>query len=155
MRMLILSALIWGFGLTAQAQAPKATLADAALLIGLWEGEGFGGKVQEGWSAPLAGRMVGHFSAASASGKPMFHQSLIIEEHEGSLRMRLKHFSPDFKGWEAQDKTVDFALVSAALGAVTFGPAAFTREGDVLTLRLQLSEKGVKREEVMRYRRVK
>ncbi|HYD43651.1 MAG TPA: DUF6265 family protein [Phenylobacterium sp.] len=153
MRTFVLSILIWGLGLAAQAQAPKATIADAALLVGLWEGEGFGGKVQEGWSAPLAGRMVGHFSAVSASGEPMFHQSLIIEEHEGSLRMRLKHFHPDFRGWEAQEQTVDFALVSAAPGRITFGPAAFTREGEALVLRLQLSEKGARREEVLRYRR--
>jgi hypothetical protein len=85
----------------------------------------------------------------------MFHQSLIIEEHEGSLRMRLKHFHSDFRGWEEKDQTVDFALVSAMPGSVTFGPAAFTRQGDELVLRLQLSEKGVEREEVMRYRRVK
>ena len=154
MRALVLMIALLAAGQAVAGPTPRATIADAAWLTGLWEGEGFGGQVQEGWSAPRAGRMVGHF-ALVADGKPVFHQSLVIEEHEDAIRLRLKHFGPAFVGWEEKDKTVDFAFVSSEPGKLVLGPATFLREGeDGLVLKLVMSQNGQRTEQVLRYRRM-
>jgi hypothetical protein len=43
-------------------------------------------------------------------GKTRFAQILQLAEVDGSLVLRVKHFSVDFVGWEEKDKSVDFKL---------------------------------------------
>lgn len=146
----------------AQAQpAPAApatrqvTISDAAWLAGRWTGEGLGGRLDEGWADPVGGQMAGYFTL-SRDGRPVFHEMLLMEEHEGGLRLRVKHFNPDFTGWEEKDRSVDFTFVSAAPGELVFKGIRFDAEGpDGLVIRLRLrGSDGLAREEVLRYRRV-
>ncbi len=136
------------------AAPPKATIADAAWLAGRWTGEGMGGQVQEALSDPVNGQMVGYFTL-SRDGKTAFHELILIEEHEGSLRVRVKHFSAGFVAWEEKDGAIDFPLVSAAPGDLAFKGLTFRRDGEdglVITVRFRTAD-GAGRNEVLRYRR--
>lgn len=139
----------------ARDASPKATIADAAWLAGRWAGEGMGGQVQEALSDPVNGQMVGYFTL-SRGGKTAFHELILIEEHEGSLRVRVKHFSPGFVAWEEKDGAIDFPLVSAAPGDLAFKGLTFRRDGEdglLITVRFRTAD-GAGRDEVLRYRRV-
>lgn len=137
------------------APPPKAAIADAAWLAGRWTGEGMGGTLSQGMSDPVGGQMAGYFTLAK-DGKVVFHQLVLFEEHAGSLRVRVKHFGPDFVGWEEKDGSLDFPLVSAAPGELAFRGMTFRRvSDDAFTLTIRMKGKdGTGRDEVLRYRRL-
>jgi hypothetical protein len=152
---LILAALLLAAPVRAAETAPKATIADAAWLVGSWQGEGMGGITQEGWSAPADGRMIGHFSLIRG-GKAVFYELMLIEEHEGGLRFRVKHFDPDFTGWEEKDRSLDFVFLGAEPGVLHFRSMTLTREGpDGLAIAMRFRNGDTVSEEVLRYRRVR
>jgi hypothetical protein len=138
------------------AQAQEAvTIEDASWLVGRWEGEGFGGQLEEVWSAPVGNQMVGHFRMIQ-NGQPAFYEFLLIEEHEGTLRYRVKHFNPDFVGWEEKDGFHEFGWVSATDGELAFDGLVIRRISDDVSdhiIRTRAPDGSV-REQVLRYRRV-
>lgn len=80
----------------------------ASFLIGEWVGTGMDGEVQESWSPPVGGQMVGHFSY-SRDGKPVFYEILLIRPNDvGNLEMLVKHFNADFTAWEDKEEWITF-----------------------------------------------
>lgn len=138
----------------AVAQPAPATIDDARWLAGRWVGEGLGGQVEESWSPPAGGQMVGHFSLVRG-GVPIFYELMLIDVHDGGLRMRVKHFGPDFAGWEARDASVVFSPVSAAPGDLRFDGLGYRLEGAALvaTVRIGSDAAGRPEEAVFRFRR--
>jgi hypothetical protein len=116
--------------LFAQAPAPPATLADVAWLEGYWAGEGFGGKADEAWMPARSGAMVGVFRSLKPDGSPSFYEILAIEEVEGSLRLVIKHFHPDWVGWEEKDQALKLRLTRISPGEAAFGGVVLKREGE-------------------------
>lgn len=94
-------------------------LDQAAWLAGRWVGTGMGGEVEEVWSPAAGGQMVGHFRY-SRDGEPGFYEILMIDLTETGMRMRVKHFNPDFTAWEDKDEWVAFEPVSASPGKIVF-----------------------------------
>jgi hypothetical protein len=141
--------------LGAFAQAPPARIEDAAWLAGYWEGEGLGGRIEDLWMPPAGGVMLGAFRLTRAGGKPGFYELFAIEEHESSLRFVVKHFNPDWVGWEEKDKFVSLALTRASPGELAFGGVVFRREaGSVLAVDLTIRMKdGATRQELLRFRK--
>lgn len=90
--------------------SPSASVEQMAWLEGFWQGEGMGGVVEEVWSPPTAGSLMGVFRFIREDAVSFYEIVTLTEEH-GSLMLRLKHFHPDLKGWEEQEETVDFPLV--------------------------------------------
>jgi len=132
----------------------RASIDDAQWLIGRWVGEGLGGEMEEAWSPPMGGQMIGYFRLAR-EGEPVFYEIMLLEETEEGLAMRVKHFNPDFVGWEEKDAWVRFAPVSSSDTELRFTALTLTRDGDdemTGTIRIRYSEDDV-REEVLRYRR--
>jgi len=136
--------------------SPPATLADVAWLQGRWTGDGLGGVNEELWSPPGGGVMMGMYRLLK-DGKPVFYEFLMLAEESGSLVMKLKHFNPDFSGWEEKTGFVTFKLVAVEPRAVYFSGLTFLREGDdELHIYLRLREKsGEVREEVFKMRRAR
>lgn len=152
----IITLLTLGTAASAQdAPPPKATLADAAWLSGRWTGEGMGGTFQQGMSDPAGGRIVGYFTLIRGD-KVVFHQLILLAEQDGSLRLKVKHFSPDFVGWEEKETFLDFPLVSASADTLAFSAMTFRRLGpDEMTLTIRMTGRdGAGRDEVLRYRRI-
>ena len=135
--------------------SPPATLAEIAWLQGHWVGEGLGGVSEEVWSPPRGGVMMGMYRLLR-DGKPVFYEFLMLVEENGTLAMKLKHFNPDFSGWEEKAGFVTFKLVAVEPRAVHFNGLSFYREGDEeLRIYLSLRDKdGKSREELFRMRRV-
>ena len=115
----------------AQAPAPAtARISDVAWLEGYWVGEGFGGLVEESWLPARNGVMVGVFRSFKADGTPSFYEILGIEETEGTLRLVVKHFHPDWVGWEEKDGAVRLRLTRISPTEAAFGGVVLKRGAD-------------------------
>ena len=55
--------------------------------------------------------MMGGFKLLQDGETAFYELMLILEEEEGALVLRLKHFNPDITGWEEKDDSVSFPLV--------------------------------------------
>ncbi len=107
---------------------PIASINDVAWLTGHWVAEAFGGLVEDVWLEPLGGAILGVFRSFSG-GEIGFYEIFTISEIEQSLILRLKHFSPDLKGWEEKDITQDFKLVKISNDMVWFEGFTIQRIG--------------------------
>jgi len=132
----------------------KPTIADAAWLTGRWLGEGFGAQLEETWSPPVGGQMVGHFRMARDDA-PMMYELLLLEQSDQGLRYRVKHFNPDFLGWEERDAWHAFAPVSVSSEALRFDGLTLLRIGEDRSDHIlrQRTQEGAERDVVLRYRR--
>ena len=143
--------------LTDGAPRTPAKVSDLAWLVGRWTGEGLGGRVEEAWSEPDAGSMVGYFRLVK-DGKPVFYEIMTLLEAEGSVEMRLKHVNPDMTGWEEKNGYVTFKLVKHDETGAYFSGLTFKRVGaDQIDGYLALRNRtdNTVREEKFVYRRVK
>ena len=135
------------------AARPAASIADVSWLAGYWQGEGFDGTLEEIWSRPAGDRMQGIFTLAK-EGKPVFSEAMQLVEEEGSLTLKVKHFTPEFVGWEEKDKYVRFQLVRLAENEAYFSGLTLRRSGDALTIYLVLSQAGERTEHEFKLTRV-
>jgi hypothetical protein len=137
------------------ASPPPAKIDVMAWLAGRWEGEGLGGFNEEIWSRPRDGVMMGMFRNFKQD-ETVFYEFLMFVEENGSVVLKLKHFNPDFSGWEEKGAFVSFKLVKVEDRAVHFDGLSFVRESDdSLRIYLLLRDKaGQVREEAFAMRRV-
>lgn len=77
----------------------SATLADVSWLAGSWVRTAEGEHAQEMWSAPEAGSMTGAFRWVRG-GRVMVHEFMLLEEVEGRIELRLRHFGAGMRAWE-------------------------------------------------------
>ncbi len=92
---------------------------DFAFLTGYWTGTGLGGEAEEVWLPPVDGRMFGIFKL-SGDGELSFTEFMEITQQDGEWVLRLKHFNPDFSGWEEKDAHVTFPLESVSPNQALF-----------------------------------
>lgn len=110
-------------------ERPKATLADATLLVGHWRGEFLGSMGEEVWLPPAGGTMLGVFRLYRED-RVVFYEIMTLVEEEGSIALKLKHFHPDLKGWEEKDEIVTFPLVRSGNDALWFDGLTYRRHED-------------------------
>jgi len=110
-------------------ERPAATLSDAAWMTGSWTGTAFGKRFEEVWNPPSAGTMVGMFKLLDDEGVA-FYEILLLSVDEGTLSLKVKHFSKDFTAWEDKGDYIDFRLVKLEKDALHFGGISFYRRGD-------------------------
>ncbi len=137
--------------------SPPATLTVMAWLAGAWIGEGLGGVSEEIWSEPRGGVMMGMYRSLKQD-QPVFYEFLLLLEENGTIVMKLKHFNPDFSGWEDKTGFVSFRLVQVEERAVHFDGLSFIRDSDAaLRIYLLLRDRttGQVREEEFRMRRAR
>ncbi len=124
MKKLILSCCLIMLPLLAEAEENSVSIEDFAFLQGYWKGEGFGGTSEEMWMPPADGSMFGIFKQSS-DGELQFTEFMEIGEVDGAFVLRLKHFNPDFSGWEDKESYVTFAFESAAENRATFNGLSY------------------------------
>jgi hypothetical protein len=136
------------------------TSVDASLehfnwMIGQWVGSAFGGSIEEHWSAPTAGSMVGTFKLMHENVPTMYEIQLLMADSAG-VRIRLKHFNADLTGWEEKDAFVTFPLLKIAPGAAYFDGLTYQRvHADSIQIFLAVGQRGGGiREESIGMRRV-
>jgi hypothetical protein len=111
---------------------PAATIEDASWLVGDWSGTAFGKQFEEVWSPASAGTMVGTFKLLDDNGVD-FYELMLLEVQEGSLSLKVKHFSKDFTAWEDKEDFVNFRLVKIEPDALHFsGLSFYRRSADVI-----------------------
>ncbi|MGD9979152.1 MAG: DUF6265 family protein [Hyphomonadaceae bacterium] len=148
-----LSCVLFAAACAAQAQTRAVTIDGAAWLAGRWVGEGFGGQMEESWAPPVGGQMIGHFRYWR-DGQPQFYEIIMMDITDGGVRMRVKHFNPDFTGWEERGEWVTFEPVSVSPDAIVLNGLTIRREGQdrvVMTIRIRRGE--TVSEEILRFRR--
>ena len=154
---LVLAASAWAQKEAAPAPAvsPPAKIAAMAWLKGYWVGEGFGGTVEDLWGPPKAGVMLGSFRHMKADGKPGFYEIAALEEVDDTLRLVVKHFHPNWIGWEDKEHALQAKLVRLTADEAVFGNMTFRRVGkDALVIELDIRSKdGTARKEILRYKR--
>jgi hypothetical protein len=140
--------------LSPDQKSPAATIADMEWYAGRWTGSGLGGSIEEVWSPPREGTMMGMYRMIK-DGKPVFYELLLITEENGSLAIKLKHFHADLRGWEERDASVRFPLVAKRDGRIYFDGMTFERIGaDRVKVYLAVEHKdGKVREETFEYSR--
>src|SRR5881394_4366468 len=122
--------------------SPPAKIASVAWLKGYWAGEGYGGTVGTLMGPAKAGVMLGYFRHIKADGKPGFYEICAIEEHEGSLRFVIKHFHPNWVGWEEKDYALQAKLVKVTSDEAVFGNMTIRRTGkDTLAMEVHIASK--------------
>lgn len=139
-----------------EAAAPgeqNVTIDDAAWLAGRWVGEGFDGQMEEAWSPPVGGQMVGHFRYWR-DDQPQFYELLLLDVEEEGLRMRVKHFGTDMVGWEEKDDWITFEPVSVAPDALLFNGLEIRRVDDErIVISLRMRQGDIVKEEIIRLTR--
>jgi hypothetical protein len=139
------------------APRPAARIGDLRWLVGTWTGDGLGGTIDEVWSEPAGGAMVGYFRLVGKEDKPVFYEIMTLLEHAGSVEMRLKHVNADMTGWEEKNDYVTFRLARLDETGAWFEGLTFRRNGpDRIDAFLALRDRstGSVREEKFVYRRV-
>jgi hypothetical protein len=147
----LLKALVITVALMGSAHAQS--IDDAAWLAGRWVGEGFGGQMEESWAPPVGGQMVGHFRYWR-DGAPQFYEIMLMDVAEGGVRMRVKHFNPDFTAWEDRGEWVTFEPTYAGPDALIFNGLEIRREGaDRIVMTLQIRRGDTVTPEILRFQR--
>ena len=132
---------------------PAATLDDVAMLVGAWDGEAFGSKFEETWNPPSAGSMIGFFKLFEED-EIAFYELLLLVEEEGSVSLKVKHFSADFTAWEDKSDHVTFRYIKTEENAVHFSGISFYRiDEDTMHGYIVMRSDDNVREEKLIYRR--
>lgn len=125
---------------TTVAQQQTVSIEDFGFLQGYWQGTGFGGQSEEIWMPPIDGRMFGIFKQ-SQDGDLVFTEFMEIIESEDGFILRLKHFNPDFSGWEEKGDNVTFNLTSVSNDKAVFGSLSYEKVGpNALQIKLNMRE---------------
>ena len=136
-----------------EARVP-GTLDDVSWMVGSWTGDAFGGTFEEVWNPASLGTMIGMFKVMG-DGEVSFYELMLLAEEEGSLVLKVKHFSADFTAWEDKEDYVTFRLVRVEPGAVHFsGISFYSVSDDEIHTYLALHDGDKVWEEKLVYRRV-
>lgn len=137
--------------------SPPASIDQLAWLAGSWVGTGMGSQVTETYSAPLGGRINGHFAMADGKGGVAFTEIVDYAPLGRSLAYRVRHFNPDMSGWEDKTgKPVIFALVAVENDRWFFDGMTLERTGpDALTMWVRITEGGTAKEVPFRLTRAR
>jgi len=156
---------IWKTGLACAAafgalvgpvQAEEASASPAiehfAFMAGHWRGEGFGATVEEIWSEPLGGTMVGSFRLVK-DGQVEIYELMVLGPDAEGFALKVKHFSEDFAAWEEKADAVRFAYEKVDGNRAEFKGLKISREGKTLTIEVRMRHGDDVRWETLTYQR--
>ncbi len=129
----------------------EATVQQIAWISGAWVGKGLGGTVEEHWTKPGGGSLVGVFRLIGADQKMKVCELLMIEQRGKHVVYSFRHFGPGHKPWEELDKPRTFDLIRLTSNEAVFESAVqtnpkrltYTRDDDKLAIRVQGETDGV------------
>lgn len=95
----------------------QASIEDLAWIAGKWKGQLGSSSIEEQWSEPEAGGLMGMFRLVSA-GQTRLLEFMTIESEESGIALYLRHFSPGLEARE--DNALRFGLISQTENEATF-----------------------------------
>jgi len=137
-----------------EAPRPAVRIDAVAWLAGQYIGSGLGGEVEYQWLPPRAGAMYGTFRLINKDGRTTFSEILQLAEVDGTLTLRVKHFTAEFVGWEEKDKFVEFRLVAATADELRFDGLTLRRTPEGLRIHLAMRREQQVTEQVMELKRL-
>lgn len=164
-RRLLIFVLLFSVVLPLSAADPKppASVADLAWIAGQWQGQKGADRLDEHWSVPASGTMLGMFRWLK-DGKVLVYELLAFEDSDDRAKgpvLLLRHFNAGLIGWEEKDAPLRCPLAGGGPGEAVFaceGVAArltFRRAGENgLTVLLERQKDGQTRTDEFNYQRV-
>lgn len=137
-----------------EAPRPAVRIDAAAWLAGQYIGSGLGGEVEYQWLPPRAAAMYGTFRMINKDGRTAFAEILLLTEVDGTLSLRVKHFTAEFVAWEEKDKFVEFRLVAAAADELRFDGLTLRRTPEGLRIYLAMRREQQLTEQVIELKRL-
>lgn len=139
--------------LRAASPRPVAKLAVAGWLRGQYVGTGLNGDIELSFLPPRAGAMIGSFRLMR-NERTEFSEHLQMIEVDGSLHLRVKHFTPEFVGWEDKDQYFTFRLVEVRDDELRFEGLTYRRTDDGVQIFIAMRSHGELREQLLSLRRL-
>jgi hypothetical protein len=100
-------------------QPIPAAIDEMTWLTGRWVGTHQADTIEEHWSAPASGAMMGMFRALR-DGVPRFYELITLDAEGAGLVCRFKHFDRDLTSWEEKDAPLTLDLVELGAGGAVF-----------------------------------
>ena len=129
----------------AEAETPPSVSA-LAWMTGTWAGPAGPGELEENWTVPKAGSIQA-MVRMTGGGKTSMVEVIVIEEEEGTLRLRLQQWDPGLKPRtpepmvfaleELGENTVAFKAISEG---ATISTLRYTRDGEKFTISIRFGE---------------
>lgn len=121
-------------------------------LEGRWVGDGFGGSSEEVWSAPSDdGIVMGMYRHLKADGSLNFYEMFLLD----STGLRLKHFTPDFVGWEEKSDYLTFEMVEISEKKISLKGLTYELVGeDEMKISLKMNYNGKIETEVFNMKKI-
>jgi hypothetical protein len=88
-------------------------------MAGQWLGKVGDAVVEEHWSAPGAGALMGMFRWLAGDRVSVYEFMLIEDTPDGPV-LRLKHFNAGLRGWEEKDESVTLRATGSGDGVIVF-----------------------------------
>jgi hypothetical protein len=95
------------------APPAQATIQQVAFIAGQWYGKLGENLIEQHWMTPVGPSMVAAYRNLAGGTKPGLYEILAIEEQDGTLKLRIKHFAPGpgLASREAQGEAAENTLV--------------------------------------------
>ena len=107
---------------------------DFAWIAGHWRGGSDGELIEEVWSPPAHGVMLGMFRWVTADGQVRVYELMTLEPEDGAPVLKLRHFNTGLVAWEDKEGALTFHLAPESTAA----RPTFVGEEDGGTIRLTL-----------------
>jgi hypothetical protein len=139
-----------------------APISELSWLAGQWTGTYGGDTIEEHWSEPGAGAMMGMFRWIREE-QVRFYELMTLEPEGEGIVLRIKHFAPGLVGLEAQDAAVTLDLVDESIHVAIFHKRSATEqkwliyryEGeDAISAYFETAETTATEAEMFHYRRM-
>lgn len=106
-----------------------ASIGDVRWLEGHWIGKMPEGRVDQYFLPPAAGQMPSFVRSLNDKGI-IFYEIASFVERDGTIFIRLRHFTPDLIGWEDRSGAIERPLLAIEGGNLFFDRASFIRTGE-------------------------
>lgn len=120
-RCLTLAVLVFAFTSPLQAADPKTLkVEDLAWMAGRWTGTMGDAPLEEQWSVPAGGTMMGMFRWMKKNGTTSMYEFLTIEPSPQGPVYYMRHFNPGLIAWEEKDAPLRCPLTASGPREATF-----------------------------------
>ena len=131
--------------------APQVDIQDFAGIVGSWSGTGLGGVCDELWMPPRDNIMHGIFRLIM-DGKLVFSEYLSLGDSGEGYSLKVKHFTPEFIGWETKEDFVNFRFIKIEENTIYFSGLTIEHSDDKLNIYVAFRQKdGSTKEELFAF----
>lgn len=93
---------------------------DLAWLTGRWVGQSANNSMEDYWSEPQAGLMMGMYKMVNSDGKIVVLEFETIQEIDGRVEFRFRHFNAKLEPWEETKEPLILHLVELSESKAVF-----------------------------------